>query len=136
MKRIVISVGAALIVLAVGGLVFATDNKAAAGPLTGTWEGVAHTPEGDEAFTMTLKQDGEAVKGSISTENGGQLDITSGSYKNSVLDIRCETADAKYQVTGKLQDAQLHGEWSKTGGDNDNKGTWEAKRSEAKPAAQ
>ncbi|HEV2492272.1 MAG TPA: hypothetical protein VG204_04280 [Terriglobia bacterium] len=135
MKRFAESFGVVLVVLAISVLAIGNDNKAAAGSLAGTWEGVAHAPDGDEQFTMTLDQSGDDVKGSIATD-GGQLEITSGSYKNNALEIECETPDAKYRVTGKLQDGQLNGEWSKTGGQNDNKGTWEAKRSEAKPAGE
>ena len=132
MKRISISIGVCLLVLAVGGLVLGKDDKTAPGPLSGSWEGIAHAPDGDEAFTMALEQSEESVKGSISTSNGGQLEITSGSYKNNMLEIHCETPDAKHHVTGKLAAGQLSGEWSKDG-DND-KGTWEAKKSDqAKP---
>jgi len=138
MKRFTKSLGAILAILTISALAFAADGKT--GPLAGAWDGVAHTPDGDEQFTMTLEQTGDDVKGSIATD-GGQLEITSGSYKNNVLEIECDTPDAKYHVTGKLQNGQLSGEWTKTGGQNDNgdnndsKGTWEAKRSEAKPAA-
>ena len=131
MKRIGPSMAGILVVLAVGAFALAKGASPAAGALTGTWEGVAHAPDGDENFTMTLEQTGDQIKGSISTQNGGQLDITSGSFKNNALEIRCETPDAKYLVTGKLKNGELSGDWSK---DEDQKGTWEAKRSAgAKP---
>jgi hypothetical protein len=109
MKRFAASLGVVLVVLAVGALAFAADNKPA-GSLTGTWEGVAHAPEGDEQFTMTLEQTGDDVKGSFALEHG-QLDITSGSFKHNVLEVRCETPDATYLVTGKLEDGRLSGAW-------------------------
>lgn len=130
MKRIGLSIASVLVVLAMGAWAFGKD-AAPAGALTGTWDGVAHAPDGDENFTMTLEHTGDQIKGSISTQNGGQLDITSGSFKHDTLEILCETSDAKYHVTGKLKDGQLSGEWSK---DEDQKGTWEAKRSQAQPA--
>ncbi|HLW78072.1 MAG TPA: hypothetical protein VKU44_00600 [Terriglobia bacterium] len=132
MKRLGLSTAVVLAVLAVGAMAAGKAASPAAGLLTGTWDGVAHAPDGDENFTMTLEQTGDQIKGSISTENGGQLDITSGSFKKGALEILCETSDAKYHVTGKLKDGQLSGDWSK---DEDQKGTWEAKRSAAKPAA-
>lgn len=139
MKRLTGSLGVMLVVLSMSALALATDNKASAGPLTGTWEGVAHTSDGEEQFTMTLEQAGDVVKGSIATEHG-QLDITSGSFKNLVLEIQCETPNATIRFTGKLEGGRLSGEWSRKGEDdnadnNDLKGTWEAKRSEAKPPA-
>lgn len=136
MKSFAASLGVVLAILTISALTAAADGKT--GTLTGAWDGVAHTPDGDEQFTMTLEQTGDQVKGSIATD-GGQLEITSGSYKNNALEIQCETPDATYRVTGKLENGRLSGEWSKKGsqGDdadnNDLKGTWEAKRSEAKP---
>lgn len=130
MKRIGLSIAGILVVLAIGAWALAKDASPA-GALSGTWDGVAHAPEGDENFTMTLDHTGDQIKGSISTESGGQLDITSGSFKNGALEIMCETSDAKYHVSGKLKDGQLSGEWTK---DQDQKGTWEAKRSTAQPA--
>ena len=131
MKRIGIAMAGILVALAIGAWAFSKGASPAAGALTGTWDGVAHAPDGDENFTMTLDHTGDQIKGSISTENGGQLDITSGSFKNGALEILCETSDSKYHVTGKLKDGQLSGEWAK---DEDQKGTWEAKRSQAQPA--
>lgn len=138
MKRFGASLGVVLAILTISALAFAADGKT--GPLTGAWDGVAHAPDGDEQFTMTLEQSGVDVKGSFALEHG-QLDITSGSFKNNVLEIQCETPDATYRVTGKLENGRLSGEWSKKGsqGDdadnNDLKGKWEARRSEAKPPA-
>lgn len=129
MKRIGLAMATVLVVLAVGAWAFGKGASPEEEKLTGTWEGVAHAQDGDENFTMTLEHNGDQLKGSISTENG-QLDITSGSFKNGALEILCETPDAKYHVTGKLKDGQLAGEWTKG---EDQKGTWEAKRSHAKP---
>jgi len=126
MKRMGPSMASTLVVLAIGAFALGRGASPAAGPLTGTWEGVAHATDSEENFTMTLQQTGDQVKGSISTQNGGHLDITSGSFKNNALEIRCQTPDAKYVVTGKLKDGELSGDWSK---DEDQKGTWEAKRS-------
>src|SRR5262250_3209975 len=124
MKRIGLSIASILVVLATAAWAAGKGASPAPEKLTGTWDGVAHASDGDENFTMTLEQTGDTIKGSISTQNGGQLDITSGSFKNDALEIMCETSDAKYHVTGKLKDGQLSGEWSK---DQDEKGTWEAK---------
>ena len=102
--------------------------------VTGRWECIAHgSPQGDVPFTLTLHQDKETVTGAIATADG-ELQIKSGSFKNATLEIRCETDQAKYVVTGKLGARQLSGHWSKTvnpgAGDDqggDQEGEWEGK---------
>ena len=143
MKRTWTVIGVCLLVVATANLVFANGKEPKPGPLTGTWECVAHSSvQGDVPFTLTLQQDKETVTGTIATADG-ELQITSGSFKNSVLEIRCETDQAKYVVTGKLEARQLKGHWSKKAipgaGDEggDQEGEWEGKLSaSAKSTAQ
>ena len=76
-------------------------------------------------FTMKLKQKGETVEGSISTATG-EINITSGSFKKNMLEIHCDTPDANYLVTGKLEQDQLSGHWAKG---TEQEGAWEGKKS-------
>jgi hypothetical protein len=55
------------------------------------------------------------------------LEIKTGTYKNSTLELHLESSDAKYLVNGKLDEGQFKGHWSK---DPDGlQGDWEGKRS-------
>ncbi len=133
MKCVKATVGVWLLVLTIACLVFGEEKKSKDDPLTGTWDCVAHlSGENDIPFTMKLEQKGETVTGTIGSSDG-DLEISSGSYKNNELEIHCETSEAKYLVTGKLDGDQLKGQWSKEpdgmGGD------WEGKKSApAKPS--
>ncbi len=127
MRCVRATVGVWLLVLTIACLVFGEEKKSKDDPLTGAWDCVAHlSGENDTPFTMKLEQKGETVTGTIGSSDG-ELEISSGSYKNNELEIHCETAEAKYLVTGKLDGDQLKGRWSKEpdgmGGD------WEGKKS-------
>ena len=119
--------GACLMILASGCLLFSQDKKTKGAPLAGTWECVAHlSGEDDIPFTMALDLSGETVTGTITTHDG-ELQIKTGTYKGGALELHLETAEAQYQVTGKLDGEQFKGKWSKQpdglGGD------WEGKKS-------
>ena len=135
MKCVRATVGVWLLVLTIACLGLGEEKKSKDEPLTGAWDCVAHlSGENDHPFTMKLEQKGESVTGTIGSADG-DLEISSGSYKNDELEIHCETSEAKYLVTGKLDGDELKGQWSKEpdgmGGD------WEGKRSaSAKPSSQ
>jgi len=143
MKRITTTLGLLLLVAAMVVEARPGQDKSEPTSVTGKWECVAHgSAQGDVPFTLTLQQDKETVTGTIATADG-ELQITSGFFKNSVLEIRCDTDQAKYAVSGKLEAQQLKGHWSKKAipgaGDEggDQEGEWEGKMSaSAKPTAQ
>jgi hypothetical protein len=107
----------------------AADKKSATGPLTGTWECMAHGgSSGDMAFTLYLEQSKEVVTGSVSSPMGG-ADITTGSFKRKFLELQIQTSQGNYVILGKLEKGQLSGTWSHDSGD---KGTWEGKKAAAR----
>jgi hypothetical protein len=117
-----------LIVLVSAGAL-AGQKKAGSGPLTGTWECMAHGGStGDMAFTLYLEQDKEVVTGSVSSPMGG-ADITTGSFKRKFLELQINTPQGNYVVMGKLEKGQMSGTWSH---DNGDKGTWEGKKTATK----
>ena len=126
-------VGVCLVALTMACLAFGGEKESKDDSLTGTWDCVAHlSGENDISFTMKLEQKGETVTGSITTHEG-ELEIKSGTYRSSTLELHMETSEAKYLVTGKLDGGQFKGQWSKDpdaiGGD------WEGKKSApAKPS--
>ena len=133
MKHIRILVGICLLFFAYACRVFGSEDNSNQGVLSGTWECIAHgSVEGDVSFWMKLEQNGETLTGSIGT-NDGEITITSGSYKNNLLEIHCDTPDANYLVTGKLQQDRLTGHWAKG---SEQEGAWEGKRSSTKQPGQ
>jgi hypothetical protein len=83
---------------------------------------------------MKLEQKEANVTGSISTSDG-ELEIKSGTYKNSMLELHLESSEAKYLVTGNLEGSQFKGHWSKE--PDGLEGDWEGKKSApAKPSSE
>jgi hypothetical protein len=123
-RNVTLLVGVCLLALAMPYSVLSQDKKSDS--LTGTWDCIAHlSGEDDIPFTMTLEQKSDAVTGSVTTHEG-DLQITSGSFKNGVLELHLENSEAKYVVTGKLDGDQFKGQWSK---DPDGMGgNWEGKK--------
>ena len=116
-----------LVVVCLAAFAVGADKKGKAGVMTGTWECTSHgSSQGDLPFTLYLEQNKEDVTGSVSSPMGG-TEISSGSYKNKVLEIEINTPDRNYKLTGSLKKGQLTGEWST---DNE-KGTWEGKKQPA-----
>lgn len=128
MKRLMISFVAGVLVAGLLAPSFAAEKKAKPGPLTGTWDCMSTGgSQGDMPFTLYLDQQGEIITGSVSSPLGG-TDITAGSYKNKTVEIRLETPQGTYLITGKLHKGVLKGEWSHDAGE---KGTWEGKKQTA-----
>ena len=120
-----------LLVVAVGGSAVCKGKEPKPGPLTGTWECVAHSSvQGDVLFPLRLEQTKEAVSGTL-TNASGDYPLSSASYKKGVLKIHLDAPDGSYVATGKLKDGQLSGHWLKG---QEGEGEWEGKRpTAAKP---
>jgi hypothetical protein len=115
-----------LLVAALTNLPLAKGKEPKQGPLTGTWECVAHSSaQGDVEFTLKLEQTNETVTGTF-INSSGEYPLTSASYKNGVLEIHLDAPDGNYVATAKLLHGQLSGHWSK---DQEAEGGWEGKKS-------
>lgn len=131
MKRNFKLAAVCLLAMFLGGLALAKDKTPQPGPLTGTWECTSHgSSQGDMPFTLYLEQQKDEITGSVSSPIGG-TQITSGSYKKKVLEIRIETPNGNYLLTAKLNKGTLSGNWST----ENEKGTWEAKKQVAAPTS-
>jgi hypothetical protein len=105
---------------------FAGAKEPQAGPLTGTWECVAHSSaENDVSFTLNLKQDKEEVTGKF-INSTGEYTLGPSSYRKGVVEIHLDAPDGKYVATGKLAHGQLSGHWSKS---QEAEGGWECQKS-------
>jgi hypothetical protein len=126
MKRTWILIGVCLLAAATAYLTFAKGKEPRPGPLTGTWECVAHSSvQGDVPFTLKLEQTKEEVTGKF-INSSGEYPLSSASYKKGVLEIHVDAPDGSYVVTGKLLHGQLSGHWSKG---QEVEGGWEGKKS-------
>lgn len=104
---------------------FAGGKEPPAGPLTGTWECVAHSSAMDDvSFTLNLKQEKEGVTGKF-TNSAGEYPLGPSSYTKGVLEIHLDMSDGKYVATGKLAHGQLSGHWSGP----EAEGGWECQKS-------
>ncbi len=119
-------IGVLLLVAGAAFMALAHGREHSSGPLTGTWECVAHSSvQNDVSFTLDLKQGGEEVAGKF-VNSTGAYPLTSASYKKGVLEFHVEAPDGKYRATGKLLHGQLGGHWSKM---QEAEGGWECQKS-------
>jgi hypothetical protein len=120
-----------LLVAAAANLAVGEGNEPKPGPLTGTWECVAHSSgQGDVPSTLKLEQIKEAVSG-ILINSSGDYPLSSASYKKAVFEFHLDAPDGNYVATGKLMHGQLSGHWSKG---QEAEGEWECRRpAPAKP---
>lgn len=124
-KFSIFALGILLFAVASTALASGQDKATNTGPLTGLWQCVSHGgPDGDTKFTLDLRLDGEKITGSVDSDQGG-MDITSGTFKEDILEIRLETPQGAYVIKGKLKDGQLAGEITLDGKAH---GNWEGKK--------
>jgi len=99
-------------------------KKPKPGPLTGTWECIAHGgTQGDMPFTLYLEHTKDSLTGSVSSPMGG-TEISAGTVKKNEIEIHFDTPQGNYQMTGRLKKGELSGKWS---GENES-GTWEGRK--------
>lgn len=127
MKRSLILILAGIAILLAPRFVPASDTN---GPITGTWQCQAKGgSQGDTPFTLYLQQSGESIEGRVDSPLG-DTDITSGSFKDGVLEIHIDSSDGNYLLKAKFDKGTLSGTYSK---DNETQGTWEGKKQADSP---
>jgi len=113
MRRQWTLIGGLLLLAATACFGSANGKERSSGPLTGSWDCVAHsTLMNDMPFTLDLKQDGEEVTGKFA-KSTGEYSLTSTSYKKGELEFHVQAQDGKYLASGKLLHGQISGHWSK-----------------------
>ena len=113
-------------VLLAANFAFASGKQPKAGPLTGTWDCVAHSSsQGDVSFTLKLDQTEGTVSGTF-INSSLELPLSAVSYKKGVLEFHVDAPDGSYAATAKLVKGQLNGHWSKG---EEESGEWEGKKS-------
>lgn len=126
MNRNMRLLAAGLAVACLAAFTAAKEKNPKPGPLTGTWQCVAHGgSQGDMNFTLYLEQEGETVSGSV-TSPIGSTELSTASFQKNKLEIEIDGGDTKYTLTATYKKGQLDGEWAT---DNHEKGAWEGKKS-------
>ncbi len=106
---------------------------ASAGGISGEWNSIAVTPNGDMAATLALTQDGEKVSGEIRSEMGS-LPIAAASFKGDKLQFDLDLGGNVYRIQAALKDGKFTGSWAPAGSTEG--GPWSATRkSGTAPAA-
>lgn len=128
MFRRIVPTTLAVFLIITAALAVGREKNPKPGPLTGTWECVAHgTSRGDLSFTLTLEQAGETVTGSVSSPIGS-TEISNATYRKGNLAIHIDTGEGDpYDLTGKFKKGQLSGGWAHGA----EKGLWDGKKSAA-----
>ena len=93
-------------------------------PVTGKYVGVAKSAAiGDIPITVTLKNDGGKISGTVDTPNG-PASITSGTFSNGKLMMKLDAGGNEITINAKLDGDKITGEWELAG----QTGTLELKR--------
>jgi len=123
------SLALALLIVGLPGSALARQKNPKPGPLTGTWECVAHgTSRGDLPFTLTLEQIGETVTGSVSSLIGS-TEIANATFRKKSLSIHIESGQGEsYDLTGTFKKGQLSGQWAH----GNEKGAWDGAKQGSK----
>ncbi len=100
--------------------------------ISGDWNLVAQTPNGEMPATLTLKQENGQLIGLIASERGS-LPLLNTSFKESKLQFDVEMGGATYRLEGLFDENRLSGKWTPVGGGEG--GTWNAKRKLPAPPA-
>ncbi len=78
--------------------------------VTGKWKAAAKTPDGQQVgVTFDLKQDGEKVTGSVTTDNGDTVDISEGKCANGELSFKVPTDEGAWLVKVKVNGTEMTG---------------------------
>jgi hypothetical protein len=103
----------------------------AAGGISGAWNSVAVTSQGELLLALDLKQDGEKITGTVSSELGS-LPIQAATFKGDTLQFDVDMNGTIYRTSAVLKDDKFSGRWVNVG-TNDG-GPWSATRKAAAPS--
>ncbi len=112
------------------------ERKVASAPamtassISGSWNSIAVTPNGDLAMRLDLKQDAETLTGTLGSEMG-TIPIQAASFKENKLQFNVDIGGTMYRVEANLADDKFSGQWSAVGGTDT--GAWNATRKLASP---
>ncbi len=99
----------------------------AAGSIAGEWESIAATPEGDLAFVALLKQEGQAVTGSLGAADGSfSIPMKNVAFSDGKLVFEVDYLGGTFRIQARLAEGKLIGIWESL--DGSLSGAWSATR--------
>ncbi len=103
-----------------------------AGGVTGSWDSVAATPNGDLPGLLEIKMEGDKLAGEIRSDMGA-VTLQAVSFKDDKLQFELELGGETYRVQATLKEDKLVGGWSPAAGGEG--GAWNATRKATAVAA-
>jgi hypothetical protein len=95
--------------------------------LNGDWNSIATTPNGDLSLTLTLKQEGDTVTGTLGSSEGS-VPLLKGIFNGGKLNFEVKLGDNLYRVDFTLADGKLRGSWKQVEGTESGNITAERKK--------
>jgi len=83
--------------------------------LNGDWNSIATTPNGDLSLTLALKQEGDAVTGTLVSPEGS-VPLLKGTFNGGKLNFEVKLGENLYRVDLTLADGKLRGSWKQVDG--------------------
>ncbi len=105
--------------------------SAAGSGAVGSWDSVAVTPGGDLRAVLDVKQEGEGLTGTLSSDMGS-IPVSAVTFKDGKFHFEVEVGGTVYAVDAELQEGALKGKWAPLGGETG--GEWSATRRVAEPS--
>ena len=119
MRKFLLTVGIALSVMILNGCLPMLFSG-----VTGTWDVVWYLSDGTTGnLVMTLQQNGNTVTGTLTTQNGQQLNLNGTISSSGDIVLNFYRSPYSYQMKGKVQGTRMSGDLL---GEGYKIGTWEA----------
>ncbi|RKX52007.1 MAG: hypothetical protein DRP30_06975 [Thermotoga sp.] len=119
MRKFLLTVGVVLSVMILNGCLPMLFSG-----VTGTWDVVWYLSDGTTGnLVMTLQQSGNTVTGTLTTQNGQQLNLNGTISSSGDIVLNFYISLYSYQMKGKVQGTRMSGDLL---GEGYKIGTWEA----------
>jgi hypothetical protein len=92
-----------------------SDRPSGAG-ISGTWDSVASTPQGDLQATLEIQQNGESVSGQLNFPEGS-VPLQAGTFRESRLQFDVELGSSRYRTQATITGERMDGAWNAVYGD-------------------
>jgi hypothetical protein len=102
------------VIAALASLALPTAGLAAGSAVTGSWECVSITPDGDELHTTLTVTEADGKLNATLKGDDGEWALSKVKFENNVLSFTV-TRDADYEITLTLDGDKMDGKWAGNG---------------------